>query len=188
MSKSEQKGLFLTFFSKKLREKKEAKGWKSKQKDEKWAKAHLTVFWSFSLLFHPFLCKRRKRWEKEAKGKCTFPDVDIVINVLVVWSSFAWLNTKLNIQPPALRESTRPDYWTANWCPLVLGAFRRHAFNVCNIHLYCCTSTVDTCNYQTVSTVCIKVRGHGITPDIEVGYSSGRQQLYTTLVRVLHDV
>jgi len=35
VSKSEQKGLFLTFCSEKLREKKEAKGWKSEQKYEK---------------------------------------------------------------------------------------------------------------------------------------------------------
>jgi len=76
VSKSGQKGLFLIFFSKKLRGKKEAKGWKSEQKYEKWAKAHLTVFWSFSLLFPPFLCKRRKRWKKEAKGKCSFPDAN----------------------------------------------------------------------------------------------------------------
>src|SRR6266540_476207 len=41
-------------------------------KDGKVSKSSPHCLLIFFVLFHPFLRKRRKRWEKEAKGKCTF--------------------------------------------------------------------------------------------------------------------
>jgi len=35
------------------------------------------------------LCKRRKRWEKEAKGKCTFPDAAGISPLSLEFSNFS---------------------------------------------------------------------------------------------------
>ena len=66
------KGPFSDLFSKKLREKKEVKEWKSEQN-----LAH-----SLFLLFHSFTQKERNRTKKEAKGKCSFSNAASTARIL----------------------------------------------------------------------------------------------------------
>ena len=123
-------------------------------------------------LFHDFASDRLLYW---IEGLSLLDDIDlgisglgIVIKVLMVCPRLYGCEGKVNTHPPAFPRGTRSGYCAAIRCPLVFGTFRRHAFNICDVHLYCCT-TADTCNDKTASAVCIEVREHGITLDIEVG-------------------
>jgi len=85
--------------------------------------------------------------------------------------------------PPGLPQNTRSGHWAAIRCALVFRAFRRHAFIICDVHLYCCT-TANTCQHKTASAVCIEVQGHGITLDIGVGCTVS-SWVRTTLVMLV---
>jgi hypothetical protein len=122
-------------------------------------------------LLHDFASDRLLYW---IEGLSLIDDLDlglsglgIVIKVLV-GPHLHGCEGEARYHPPALPRSTRSGYCAAIRCPSVFRAFRRHPFDICDVHLYCRT-TADTCQHKTASAVCIEVRGHGITLDIEVG-------------------